>query len=125
MILTALRMAAYPQPLPEGKGVIECADEDYQTAELIGNKLILHIAQAYQLIEGTQKTELPAVKPLDQRQILLSLLPEEFESKTLVAEAKAQGVTERTAFRWNDEWQHSGIVLKVRHGVYKKRNACA
>ncbi len=125
MILTALRMEAHPRPLPERRGVIECTDEDYQTAELIGNKLILHIAQAYQLIEGTQKTELPAVKPLDQRQILLSLLPEEFESKTLVAEAKAQGVTERTAFRWNDEWQHSGIVLKVRHGVYKKRNACA
>ena len=136
MILTALRKGSelslrevnetdrFHSPAADG-GMWFCADEDYQTAELIGNKLILHMAQAYQMIEGHEKHTLPEVKALDQKQILLSLLPEEFESKRLIEEAKAQGVTERTAFRWNDEWQHSGIVLKVRHGVYKKRNACA
>jgi len=54
-----------------------CSDEDYQTAEMIGNKLILHMAQAYQLVKGTEKVSLPTVKPLDQKQILLSLLPDE------------------------------------------------
>ena len=78
------------------------------------------MAQAYQLIEGTQKTELPAIKPLDQRQILLSLLPEEFESKTLVAEAQSQGISRATALRWNDEWQQQGRIQKIKYGVYKK-----
>ena len=64
--------------------------------------------------------ETPAVKPLDQKQILLSLLPDEFESKTLVAEAASQGISRATALRWNDEWQTVGLILKIKYGVYKK-----
>ena len=97
-----------------------CSDEDYQTAEMIGNKLILHMAQAYQLVKGTQKIDTPTVKPLDQKQILLSLLPDEFESKTLVAEAQSQGISPRTSTRWNEEWMAHGLVQKIRYGVYKK-----
>jgi hypothetical protein len=99
---------------------IVCTDEDYQTAEMIGNKLILHMAQAYQLIKGTEKIEAPKVKPLDQKAILLSLLPAEFESKTLVAEAQSQGISPRTSTRWNEEWMAHGLVQKIRYGVYKK-----
>jgi len=102
-----------------------CSDEDYQTAELIGNKLILHMAAAYRMIKGAEEVSVPKVQALDQRKMLLSLLPEEFEMKTLVEEAKSQGLTERTAFRWNDEWQQNGAVQKVRHGVYRKCLACA
>lgn len=127
MILTVLRQAyghsevIFTPPFREGTGVgFYCSDLDYQTAELIGNKLLLHMAQAYQLIKGTEKVEQPQVKPLDQKQILLSLLPDEFESKTLVAEAQSQGISPRTAARWNDEWQQSGFVQKIRYGVYKK-----
>jgi hypothetical protein len=105
---------------PEFDSGIVCSDEDYQIAELIGNKLILHMAQAYQLIKGTQKIETPAVKPLDQKAILLSLLPSEFESKTLVAEAQSQGISPRTSTRWNEEWMAHGLVQKIRYGVYKK-----
>ena len=97
-----------------------CSDIDYATAELIGNKLILHMAQAYQLIKGTEHINLPTVKPLDQKQILLSLLPDEFESKTLVAEAQSQGISPRTSTRWNEEWMAHGLVQKIRYGVYKK-----
>ena len=101
-------------------GRLICTDDDYATAELIGNKLILHMAQAYQLIHGAEQVTLPAVKPLDQRQILLSLLPVEFESKQLVAEAQAQGISRATALRWNEEWQQQGHIQKIRYGVYKK-----
>ena len=114
MILSALR------------GNMEiCSDEDYQTAELIGNKLILHMAQAYQLVKGIEKVEQPKVKPLDQKQILLSLLPEEFESKTLVEEAQLQGISRRTVFNWSEEWQEHGVIAKIRHGVFKKCLAVA
>ena len=102
-----------------------CSDLDYATAELIGNKLILHMAQAYQLVKGTERITLPSVKPLDQKQILLSLLPEEFESKTLLEEAQSQGISRRTAFNWSDEWQEHGIIVKIRHGVFRKQYAAA
>lgn len=102
-----------------------CSDTDYQMAELIGNKLILHMAAAYRMIKGKEEVAVPKVEVLDQRRMLLSLLPEEFETKTLVDEAKAQGLTERTAFRWNDDWMRMGEVVKIRHGVYRKQAACA
>ena len=97
-----------------------CSDSDYATAELIGNKLILHMAQAYQLVKGTEKIEAPSVKPLDQKAILFSLLPAEFESKTLVAEAKSQGIPRSTVFRWSELWMQYGLIEKLQHGVYKK-----
>ena len=136
MILSALRMTS---ALARGAGnelnpvfdagsmdkVILCVDEDYATAEMIGNKLILHMAQAYQLVKGTEKVEQPKVKPLDQKQILLSLLPEEFESWKLVEEAQSQGISRRTAFNWSEEWQEHGVILKIRHGVFKKQLAVA
>ena len=125
MILTAMR-----GNVPESNsGLMDkglyCSDVDYQTAEMIGNKLILHMAAAYRMIKGAEEVSVPKVQPLDQRKMLLSLLPEEFEMKTLVEEAKSQGLTERTAFRWNDEWQQNGVVQKIRHGVYRKCLACA
>ncbi len=109
MILSALR------------GNMEiCSDEDYQTAEMIGNKLILHMAQAYQLIKGTEKVSIPTVKPLDQKQILLSLLPEEFESKTLMAEAQTQGIPQSTVMRWCSQWIDRGTLSRLSYGHYKK-----
>ena len=131
MILSALRLSSITSEsdsdnssLSGARGVrpenIVCSDLDYATAELIGNKLILHMAQAYQLIKGTEKIEAPKVKPLDQKAILLSLLPDEFESKTLVAEAQSQGISRATVLRWNDEWQNHGFIQKIKYGVYKK-----
>ena len=136
MILTAMRSESgesYSPETEERSRIVSgttnkaflCCDEDYETAEMIGNKLILHMAAAYRMIKGAEEVSVPKVQALDQRQMLLSLLPEEFEMKTLVEEAKLQGLTERTAFRWNDEWQQNGVVQKVRHGVYRKSLASA
>ena len=125
MILSALRSCEEQLKIKNYELRMECSDVDYQTAEMIGNKLILHMAQAYQLVKGTEKIEAPKVKPLDQKQILLSLLPEEFESKMLVDEAQLQGISRRTAFNWIEEWQDNGTIIKIRHGVFKKRLAFA
>lgn len=102
-----------------------CSDMDYATAELIGNKLILHMAAAYRMIKGAEEVSVPKVQPLDQRKMLLSLLPEEFETKTLLEEAKSQGVPIRTAGRWNDKWVEEGVVVKIRQGHYRKILASA
>ena len=97
-----------------------CSDEDYETAELIGNKLLMHMAAAYRLIDGDAQDVVPEIKPIDQKQVLLNLLPEEFESKHLVAEAHSQGISRRTAIRWSDEWQSVGLIQKIKYGTYKK-----
>ena len=110
MILTAMRKG----------GGYSCSDIDYRTAELIGNKLILHMAAAYRMIKGAEEVSVPKVQPLDQRQMLLSLLPEEFETKTLLEEAKTQGVPRSTVFRWNEFWLEQGLVKKIQHGQFKK-----
>ena len=97
-----------------------CTDEDYETAELIGNRLLLHMAAAFRMINGDDQECVPEIKPLDQRKVLFEALPNEYESKKLYSEAHQQGVCVRTATRWNDFWQQQGLVQKIRHGYYKK-----
>lgn len=125
MILSALRFREEQLKIKNYELRMECSDIDYATAELIGNKLILHMAAAYRMIKGAEEVSVPKVQPLDQRQMLLSLLPEEFETKTLLEEAKSQGVPIRTAGRWNDKWVEEGVVVKIRQGHYRKCLASA
>lgn len=99
---------------------MECADADYQTAEMIGNKLILHMAMAYRMIKGQDQLSVPKIQPLDQRKMLLSLLPEEFESKTLLAEAASQGIPQSTVMRWCGQWIEQGLLFRPSFGHYKK-----
>ena len=98
----------------------ECADEDYESAETIGNKLLLHMASAYRMIDGDAQDVVPEIKPLDQRKVLFEQLKAEYAHKELVAEAKTQGVSPRTAFRWNEKWLHEGLITKAEYGVYRK-----
>ena len=128
MILTALRMTlsvasefnSDSTPYTLHHTPLFCSDTDYATAELIGNKLILHMAMAYRMIQGAEQVSVPKIQPLDQRKMLLSLLPSEFGHKELVDEAKSQGVPSRTAERWNDSWLQQGYIVKLKHGWYKK-----
>lgn len=123
MVLSALRMADKLSVISHQYSDFHCSDVDYQTAEMIGNKLILHMAAAYRMIKGADEVSVPKVQPLDQRQMLLSLLPEEFESYKLVEEGKAQGIPARTVARWNDKWVEEGVVVKIRQGHYRKLTA--
>ena len=52
--------------------------------------------------------------------ILFDQLKPEYAHKELVAEAKTQGISPRTAFRWNDKWLHDGLITKSEYGVYRK-----
>ena len=113
MILSALR-------LKDEQLKIECADEDYETAEMIGNKLLLHQATAFRLINGEAQELVPEIKPLDQRKVLFDQLPNEFAHKQLVAEAKQQGVPQSTVLRWSAQWIEQGLVRRVSHGQYEK-----
>ena len=125
MVLSALRIQSTDRFADRIQTGLHCSDEDYRIAEMIGNKLMLHIAAAYKMIKGVEEESVPQVQVLDQRQMLLSLLPAEFTVQNLVTEAKSQGLSYRTATRWNEEWQGKGLVQKIRHGVYRKQLASA
>ena len=125
MILSALRSSEEEFQIKNFELKMVCSDKDYRTAEMIGNKLIIHMAMAYRMIKGADQVSVPTIQPLDQRKMLLSLLPDEFEHRVLVEEAKAQGVPARTAFRWNEKWIEEGIVTRIRQGHYRKRLASA
>ncbi len=131
MILTAMRgdtSEYYSDKTEERSRIVSgttnkalfCSDEDYETAEMIGNKLLLHMATAYRMIDGDAQDVVPEIKPIDQRKVLFEQLKAVFERKELLKEAKSQGISERTAERWNDKWQEQGQVIKLEHGKYKK-----
>ena len=120
MILSVLR-ASYPQVLPEGKEIgFLCTDEDYETAELIGNRLLLHMAAAFRMINGDEQECVPEIKPLDQRKVLFEQLKGEYALGELINEAKSQGVSRSSAIRWNSQWIEQGLITKENHGNYKK-----
>ena len=100
--------------------VIFCLDEDYQTAEMIGNKLLLHMAAAYRMIEGDKQELVPEIKPLDQRKVLFEQLKAEYNHRDLAEEAERNGISKRTAERWNLAWIENGLVVKTNYGEYRK-----
>ena len=98
----------------------ECSDEDFMTALTIGNILMQHMVMAFKLIDGEHQRIIPDIKPLDSKQIIFDQLPTEYETKELINIAKAIGLSESTAHRYNEEWITLNLVTKTRHGKYKK-----
>ena len=131
MILTAMRRDSSltsrahdkeDSRLPDGTTDerIYCNDEDYETAEVIGNKMLLHMAAAYRMIDGDKQDVVPEIKPIDQRKMLLDQLKPEYKLQELISEAKAQGISRATVIRWNDRWLEEGRVTKIEYGHYRK-----
>jgi hypothetical protein len=119
MILTALR-AVERSAISNQQSVLLCVDEDYEAAEMIGGKLILHAAVAYKMIEG-EKTELvPQVEANCQKQMLYERLKGEYEHQELLTEAKVQGISRATAQRWNERWLTEGKICRLQRGMYRK-----
>ena len=120
MILSALRSCEEQLKIKNYELRMECSDIDYETAEMIGNKMLMHMAMAYRLIDGDAQDVVPEIKPIDQRKVLFEQLKGEYEHRDLINEAKSQGISARTAFRWNEKWQQEGLIIKEKHGLYKK-----
>jgi len=97
-----------------------CTDADYETAEMIGNKMLLHMASAYRMIDGDAQEVMPEIKPIDQRKVLFEQLKGEYSLGELISEAKSQGVSRSSAIRWNNQWIEQGLINKENHGNYKK-----
>lgn len=131
MILTAMRSESgesYSPETEERSRIVSgttnkaflCCDEDYETAEMIGNKLLMHLAAAYRMIDGDAQDVVPEIKPIDQRKVLFEQLKGEYALGELISEAKSQGVSRSSAIRWNNQWIEQGLITKENHGNYKK-----
>ena len=123
LILSALRLCSQrcsAEDVSTIHGRLLCSDSDYATAELIGNRLLLHMAAAYRLIDGDDQSLIPNIKPLDQRRVLFDQLKPEYKLQELISEAKTQGISRATVIRWNDTWQEQGKVTKIEYGHYRK-----
>lgn len=131
MILTAMRRMSTSNAdetdgengdknIAEGGNTLFCTDEDYETAEMIGNKMLLHMAATYRMIDGDAQEVVPEIKPLDQRKVLFEQLKPEYKLQELITEAKSQGISRATVIRWNDAWQEQGMVSKIEYGHYRK-----
>lgn len=101
-------------------GRLLCSDADYSTAELIGSKLILHMAAAYRLINGDTTELVPAIQTTCQKQLLFTSLQPEFAHQSLVEAAKEHGIPKSTALRWTTQWVDDGKLIRISHGTYKK-----
>ncbi len=120
MILTAMRSEQGVKTASLKDNRLICSDSDYDTAELIGNRLLLHLATAYRLIDGDAQSLIPDIKPLDQRKVLFEQMKSEYKLQELISEAKSQGISRATVIRWNDAWQEQGMVSKIEYGHYRK-----
>lgn len=118
MILSAMRLE--PSVISHQYSAFLCSDADYQTAEIIGNRILLHMAAAYRLIDGDAQSLIPDIKPLDQRKVLFEQMKSEYKLQELISEAKSQGISRATVIRWNDAWQEQGMVSKIEYGHYRK-----
>ncbi|MBR3407818.1 MAG: DUF3987 domain-containing protein [Paludibacteraceae bacterium] len=99
---------------------IYCSDQDYETAEMIGSKMLMHMAMAYRMIKGDETETMPEVKQLDQRKVVFEGLKAEYDNHELETEGKRYGVSRATIFRWNEKWLEEGLVIRSHRGKYQK-----
>ena len=128
MILSAMRgMSASNADEIDGKkdrpymvDTIYCSDQDYETAEMIGSKMLMHMAMAYRMIKGDEQETMPEIKSLDQRMVVFELLKPVYDNHELESEGKRQGVSRATIFRWNEKWLAEGLIIRSHRGKYQK-----
>lgn len=120
MVLTAMRGEVSEYYSDETDAALYCKDEDYETAEVIGSKMLMHMAMAYRMIKGDEQETMPEVKGLDQRKVVFDGLKARYQLNDLIKEAQSQGVSRSSAIRWNNQWIEKGMVRKENHGEYRK-----
>ena len=120
MILSALRLCEEQLKIKNYELRMECSYVDYETAEVIGSKMLMHMAMAYRMIKGDEAEIMPEVKGLDQRKVVFDGLKQRYQLNDLIKEAKSQGVSRSSAIRWNNQWIEKGMVRKENHGEYRK-----
>ena len=106
--------------IPEKAGEMVCTEEDFQTAMVIGTKMLLHAADAYNQITEENKEAVPSIKGSYQKETFFVSLPESFSTGECIALAGKMGVAQRTAERYISQMVSTGQLINLKHGIYKK-----
>ena len=120
LVLSAMRCVEEPSAISRQQSDLLCSDVDYETAEVIGSKMLMHMAMAYRMIKGDEQETMPEVKGLDQRKVVFELLKPVYDNHELESEGKRQGVSRATIFRWNEKWLAEGLIIRSHRGKYQK-----
>lgn len=97
-----------------------CTPADFETALLLGTKLLLHAADAYTQIDGTNQQPIPQMQGSYQKSVFLATLPSQFTTGECISFGIKMGASERTIRRWLEKWMNDGSICKEAHGLYKK-----
>ena len=106
--------------IPEETREIVCTEEDFQTAMVIGTKMLLHAADAYNQITEGSKEAVPSIKGSYQKETFFVSLPEEFSTGECEQHGIRLGVCSRTVRRWIERWTEMGQITKTEYGHYQK-----
>ena len=106
--------------IPEKAGEMVCTEEDFQTAMVIGTKMLLHAADAYNQITEENKEAVPSIKGSYQKETFFVSLPESFSTGECIALAGKMGVAQRTAERYISQMVSTGLLTCPKYGFYKK-----
>ncbi|MCQ2324613.1 MAG: DUF3987 domain-containing protein [Paludibacteraceae bacterium] len=115
LILSVLRQSlslSASQPLT-------CSDSDFQTAMVIGTKLLLHAADAYNQIATADREAVPSIKGSYQKDTFFVSLPNSFSTGECLSIADKMGISERTTKRWLGQWTELGQLVHS-YGNYEK-----
>ena len=96
-----------------------CSEEDFQTAMVIGTKMLLHAADAYNQITEDNREAVPSIKGSYQKETFFVSLPASFSTGECVSLAERMGISERSTKRWLSQWAEQGQLTHV-HGNYEK-----
>ena len=99
---------------------LTCSETDFQTAMVIGTKLLLHAADAYNQIASADREAVPSIKGSYQKDTFFVSLPNSFSTGECTQHGEHLGVCERTIYRWMDSWLETGQIIKTNHGNYQK-----
>ena len=116
-VLSVLRLAPSGSPI---RGEVICTEEDFQTAMVIGTKMLLHAADAYNQITEENKEAVPSIKGSYQKETFFVSLPESFSTGECIALAGKMGVAQRTAERYISQMVSTGLLTCPKYGFYKK-----
>ena len=106
--------------IPEKAGEMVCTEEDFQTAMVIGTKMLLHAADAYNQITEENKEAVPSIKGSYQKETFFVSLPDEFSTGECEQHGTRLGVCSRTIRRWIERWTETGQITKTEYGHYQK-----
>ena len=105
--------------IPEKAEEMVCTEEDFQTAMVIGTKMLLHAADAYNQITEDNREAVPSIKGSYQKETFFVSLPASFSTGECVSLAERMGISERSTKRWLSQWAEQGQLTHV-HGNYEK-----